>query len=87
MTNNQWNTFDVDIDGNGSTQVTLTSNGRLWLNEMTVKQPVETGIGHIALTPGATAARIYTLSGTYAGTRLSALPKGIYIVNGKKVVK
>ncbi len=32
-------------------------------------------------------ARIYTLDGRLAGTDLGALPKGLYIIGGKKVVK
>lgn len=35
----------------------------------------------------ATATRIYNLNGQYVGTNLKALPRGIYIVNGKKICK
>ena len=31
--------------------------------------------------------RIHTINGTYVGTDKSALPKGIYIINGKKYIK
>ena len=31
--------------------------------------------------------RIYTINGTYVGTNKSALPKGIYIIGGKKYIK
>lgn len=31
--------------------------------------------------------RIYTINGTYVGTYKSALPKGIYIIGGKKYIK
>ena len=30
--------------------------------------------------------RVYNLNGQYVGASLSGLPKGIYIVNGRKVV-
>lgn len=33
------------------------------------------------------AAKVYNLSGQYVGTSLEALPKGIYVVGGKKVLK
>lgn len=36
---------------------------------------------------GSKATAVYTLSGQYAGTSLNGLPRGIYIVNGRKVVK
>lgn len=31
--------------------------------------------------------KVYTISGQYVGDNLEALPKGVYIVNGKKVIK
>ena len=36
---------------------------------------------------GPRAAGVYTISGQYVGTSLDNLQKGIYIVNGKKVIK
>lgn len=49
---------------------------------------VATGIGGIE-TPATQElnAPIYTLDGRFVGTQLSRLPKGIYLVNGKKKVK
>lgn len=44
----------------------------------------------IAATPTASQPchnRIYTLQGRYAGTSLDALPKGVYLRNGQKIVK
>ena len=88
MTNNKWNTFEADINSTGSTQLTLSSNGRLWINEVTVTLPIETGIKDIATKqPTKTTQRIYTIGGQYVGSLLDTLPKGIYIVDGKKVVK
>lgn len=31
--------------------------------------------------------KVYNMSGQYVGDDLEVLPKGMYIVNGKKVVK
>ncbi len=31
--------------------------------------------------------RIYSLDGRYIGTDMHALPRGIYIIGGKKIVK
>lgn len=47
-----------------------------------------TGISNIEATEGVTGkATVYTIDGRYVGTSLDALPKGIYVVDGKKVVK
>ena len=47
---------------------------------------VPTGIDNVGITPKANH-RVYSISGTYLGTSLDSLPHGIYIVDGKKVVK
>ena len=38
-------------------------------------------------TSGIKSDRIYTLDGRYVGTDINALAKGMYIVNGKKILK
>ena len=49
---------------------------------------VATGIGGVeAPAKQELNAPIYTLDGRFVGTQLSRLPKGIYLVNGKKMVK
>ncbi len=45
---------------------------------------IETGIDNVENTPVENG-RIYTLTGVYVGNDMRALPKGIYVVNGKKV--
>ena len=47
---------------------------------------VQTGISATPAT-SANQTRIYTLDGRYAGTDVSTLKHGIYIINGKKVIK
>ena len=37
--------------------------------------------------PGLSGEPIYNLNGQYVGTDLNALTPGIYIVNGRKIVK
>ncbi len=48
---------------------------------------VEAGITAVATDDHAASKPIYTLSGRYAGTDLQSLPAGIYILEGKKVVR
>lgn len=44
---------------------------------------ITTGIGSVKVTPSANATTIYTLG----GVRVSKATKGVYVINGKKVIK
>ena len=57
-----------------------------WSSEK-VYIPGATAVSGILLPPGAPSPTVYDLQGRSMGTNPSALPKGIYIVNGKKMVK
>ena len=46
-----------------------------------------TGIDDIAVQKSTVDDRIYLLDGRYVGTSMDNLPKGVYIRNGKKVIK
>lgn len=88
LVNNKWNTITADLTGNGYTNLTLTTNGRLWINEVSATAMLETGIDNVVSNNARPADnRIYTLGGQYVGTQFSSLPKGIYVMGGKKIVK
>lgn len=88
LVNNKWNTITANLTGNGYTNLTLTTNGRLWINEVSATAMLETGIDSVVSNNARPADnRIYTLGGQYVGTQLSSLPKGIYVMGGKKIVK
>lgn len=72
--------------GGEQTQDMAFTNGGYYTKDG--RQDVVTGIASIANTQ-TTSPYIYTLDGRRlpAGTSLGSLPRGIYIVNGKKVVK
>ena len=59
-----------------------------WNAYKIVEEDVQTGITAV-MAEGETAAPVYHLNGRRAGTsrNFSAQPKGIYIVNGKKVLR
>lgn len=57
-----------------------------WSSEK-VYIPGATAVPGILLTPGAPSPTFYDLQGRSMGTNPSVLPKGVYIVNGKKMVK
>lgn len=88
LVNNKWNTITADLTGNGYTNLIFTTNGRLWINEVSATAMLETGIDSVVSNNARPADnRIYTLGGQYVGTQLSSLPKGIYVMGGKKIVK
>ena len=49
-----------------------------------IEKPVVNGIDNVSTDK--TAAEVYTLEGIKLNKQVNELPKGIYIVNGKKVV-
>ena len=88
LVNNKWNTITADLTGNGYTNLIFTTNGRLWINEVSATAMLETDIDSVVSNNARPADnRIYTLGGQYVGTQLSSLPKGIYVMGGKKIVK
>jgi len=58
-----------------------------YYNEAGAIQGVVTDIEAIRTTPSVQNAAIYDLQGRKMGTTWDALPKGLYIVNGKKIVR
>ena len=73
LVNNKWNEITADITGSGSTKLTFTTNGRLWINEVSVTALLETGIDNVVNENARPADnRIYTLGGQY-GAHSSAV--------------
>jgi hypothetical protein len=52
-----------------------------------VKKATSTAIQTVSSYKGMTTTRIYTIDGRYVGTDPNQLPRGLYIINGKKIVK
>lgn len=88
MENKAWKTFTLRIVGTGSTRIIFTPGRRFFLDDVLVVDPkVAMGIKSVKAVRKQYDNRIYTISGLYAGNDLDALPKGIYIIGGKKVVR
>ena len=90
LANQEWGTYTTTFTGYGSVKLTFTpagSNNRFFLDDVMVFVPTTTGISELntAKTPTRRTG-IYTLDGRRMATD-SQLPHGIYIVDGKKVVK
>jgi len=86
MTNGEWTEFRVTLSGSGYTQLTFNAD-RYFIDEVRVSDPSATGIGQVSISTGKKENRIYSIDGRYVGDSLDALGRGIYIVNGRKVVK
>ena len=49
--------------------------------------PDATGIAHLTADAPTPKDGVYTLDGVYLGTNVENLPRGVYIVGGKKMIK
>ncbi|MBQ9652390.1 MAG: M6 family metalloprotease domain-containing protein [Prevotella sp.] len=83
LPNKEWSNFTTTLTGNGPVTLTFTpSQMRFFLDEVSVAKPEETnGIQTINNEP-LTTHHYYNL----AGQRVTKTTKGIYIVNGKKIL-
>lgn len=78
--------YSATVTGNGTIQINFATNkGRFFLDEVLLKSST-TGIMNVHETTTAKTG-VYTLDGRYLGTDFSALKPGLYIVNGKKVIR
>lgn len=86
LTKGAWNDYEANITAAGNATITFTqSKGAFFLDEVKVIS-TSTGIKDVkAVTT--TTTRIYTIDGRYVGTDPNQLPRGLYIINGKKIVK
>lgn len=91
MTKGAFNSFSLRLVGAGGTKLTFTGNKRFFLDDVVIVRQHSvsntTAIKGLSANKKAGNARIFNLSGQYLGTNLQSLPKGIYIVGGRKVVR
>lgn len=85
----QWGEYSTTINGKGKVKITFkAARRRFYLDEILAKPADNTGIGCVKTTTAdGKEGKIYTIDGRFAGTDMESLGKGIYIVNGRKVVK
>ena len=80
--------YTATITATGDVTVTFAAEmGRFFLDEVLVVDPNATAIQTVSTHKDITTTRIYTLDGRYVGTNPAVLPRGMYIVNGKKILK
>lgn len=87
MTKGAWTTYTLRFTAMGTMSISWEPSKRFFLDDVTVTRPVNTAISAIETARSARHKGVYSLAGQYLGTSTKALPRGIYIVDGKKVVK
>lgn len=84
--------FVTELTFNGGNVTMTFEDGELRTEDMSLINIVlnykdqSTGITGIDTDEKSTVKRVYTISGQYVGTSTNGLPKGVYIVNGKKTI-
>ena len=87
MPNAAWGDFSTTIKGNGKVKITFQGEQRYFLDEVFVSDPGTTGIENVEMNNQPAVKGVYSIDGRYLGNDISKLGKGLYIVNGKKIVK
>lgn len=64
----------------------VTKDGEVVTSEVVIV-PNATGIAHPTTDASTPKDGVYTIDGVYLGTHVESLPRGVYIVGGKKVIK
>lgn len=88
--NRTWTEYSVEITGEGVTRLTFQpTQNRFFLDEVKVVNPAATTFVNNAVSRPLSPNKqgVWSLDGRYLGPDSHLLPSGIYIVNGRKVVK
>ncbi len=70
----------------GSAPLLRDNDGKVVKSEVVIV-PDATGIANPTTDAPTHKNGVYTLDGVYLGTHVESLPRGVYIVGGKKVIK
>lgn len=89
MMQGRWSAFSTKVNGTGNVKIRFKTNkGRFFLDKVCLTNEDVTGISNVTVNGNdANDGRIYSLDGRYMGKDLDGLQKGVYIVNGKKIIK
>lgn len=86
LTQGQWTNIKIPIVDAGMCYLTFVPDKRFFLDEVIItSDKTSNGIKTVEHSPVSN--RIYTADGKFVGTNITTLPKGIYVIDGKKVVK
>lgn len=88
LNNDTWSAFKTEITGSGPCKLRFyVSSGRFYLDKVCVSDGSTTGINSAVNDNKVNDNRIFSIDGRYMGKDFNSLKKGIYIINGKKIVK
>ena len=89
LTPDQWNEITLTINGDGENYIIFLPDQRFFLDDVLIAVPEAdpTGISDVRPKVRPVGGRIYTIDGRYVGLDFGALKSGIYVIDGKKVVK
>ncbi len=85
LTDSQWTECKATLSGNGFAQLTFETGGAFFIDEVKVSTS-NTGISNVETATGKPLG-IYSIDGRYMGNNINAMGKGLYIVNGKKIIR
>lgn len=87
LKNNTWSAFSTEVTADGPVKLRFYVNsGRFYLDKVCLSN-TSTGISSTVTDNEANDNRIFSIDGRYMGKDLNSLKKGIYIINGKKIIK
>lgn len=87
LKSNTWSAFKSEITANGPVKIRFyVSSGRFYLDKVCVSSSTS-GINTAVTDNEVKDNRIYSIDGRYVGKDFNSLKKGIYIINGKKIIK
>ena len=89
MLKGKWSSYTLRIVGTGSCRIEFSPSKRFFLDDVVITRmhpSPTTSIRKSVIALPWNKQAVYTIDGKYVGTDLHALPHGIYIVGGKKVV-
>ena len=87
LSNTEWTDFSFEVSGKGETILSFIPDKRFFLDEVKVVKNTQTGIVELSMDRRWNDTSIYGLDGKNVGSDWHSLPKGIYIHQGRKVVK
>lgn len=90
MQKGKWTSYMLRIVGTGSCRILFNPSKRFFLDDVVItkkRSSPTTAIQKTVIALPWSSQAVYTIDGKYVGTDLNALPHGIYIVGGKKIVR
>lgn len=80
----KWTDISLSIQATGNNQFEIISGGRLFIDDLKITSKTTNSIRNISIKD--IKEPIYSIDGIYLGNDKTALSKGLYIINHKKVI-